>query len=562
MSNCCSVAVPRLADVVMGRADGRDVLFTPEGFAFLEEFYRASPASAFYNDLTAGLIADFVSAFDESRKLRVLEAGAGTGGTTSLVLPRLKPGSVDYVFTDVSQLFLDRARAKFGADYPFLQTRLFDVARDAAPQGFDDGSFDLILAANVLHATSDVAPSVDRLRRLLAPGGALVLLEITGHPWWADIVFGLMDGWWKFEDRARRPDHPLMSAEKWRSLLVERGLEDAAVLADRAPGESAQSIVFARRPLKDSGARPWLILADESGVGARLSAILQPSRLVRAGETPQPGDYEGVIHLRSLDVPRPEDELPTGYPDCESVLSVLRSLVQGSPLAERHFVMVTSGAQITQPGDDPALLQCPMWGLARVLRKEWPNLRSRIIDVGASCTDEEIDSLAREILAREDPPEEEIALRGSERFVHRLRPITRAQLADSGPGVEAGPGEQWQAEATAVGSLDSISLRRAQRVAPGPDQVEVAVGVASLNFRDVVIAMGAVANMETENSAGLRRLGLDFAGTVTRCGDAVRDIRDRVREGDEVFGIASSAFAAYAVADASLHRPEASQHNP
>ena len=544
---------PRLADVVTGRADGREVLFTPEGFAFLEQFYRASPASAFYNVLTADLIADFASAFDQGRKLRVLEAGAGTGGTTSLVLPRLKPDCVDYIFSDVSQLFLDRARAKFGAEYPFLQTRLFDVAKDAAPQGFADGSFDLILAANVLHATPDVSEAVARLRRLLAPGGVLVLLEITSHPWWLDIVFGLMDGWWKFEDRARRPNHPLMSAEQWQSLLAECGFENPAVLADRAPGESAQSIVFGRRPLQDEiNARPWLVLADERGVAERLADVLQPCRLVRAGEAPPPGDYEGVVHLRSLDAPRPEDSLPSGNPDCASVLSALQNVVQGSPLADRHFIVVTAGAQIPLAGEEPALLQNPVWGLGRVLRKEWPNLRSRLVDLSASCTDEDIEALSREILAREDPPEEEIAIRGNQRFVHRLRPTTLAGISESAPAVAPQPGEQWHAEVTAPGSLDSVAFLRASRESPGPNEVEVAVAATSLNFRDVVIAMGAVANMETENSFGARKLGLDFSGTVTRRGNAV----SHLREGDEVFGLTSRTFAAYALAHASVVAPK------
>ncbi|HUU34591.1 MAG TPA: type I polyketide synthase, partial [Vicinamibacterales bacterium] len=51
-------AGPRLADVLAGRVDGRDVLFTDDGFRFLEQFYRESPASAFYNAQVADLVTD------------------------------------------------------------------------------------------------------------------------------------------------------------------------------------------------------------------------------------------------------------------------------------------------------------------------------------------------------------------------------------------------------------------------------------------------------------------------------------------------------------------------
>ena len=212
---CCAISLPtrisielmrrcgpRLADVAQGRADGVDVLFTGDGYAQLEQFYKEAPGSAYYNALTANLVAEFAPAFDGVRLMRVLEVGAGTGGTTAHILPRLNVRNTSYVFTDVSPLFLDRARAKFSHEYPFLSTRLFDITRSASAQGFEAGSFDLILAVNVLHATPEVKPCVERLRDLLAPrwragvGGGhqppcrLLLL---------DIIFGLMEGWWKFE---------------------------------------------------------------------------------------------------------------------------------------------------------------------------------------------------------------------------------------------------------------------------------------------------------------------------------------------------------------------------
>lgn len=514
---------PRLADVLAGRADGPDVLFTPEGFAFMEEFYRQSPALTFYNPLAANLVAEFVPA-------RVLEVGAGTGGTSAAILPRLK-GCGSYVFTDVSQLFLDRARAKFSAEYPFLSTRLFDVSKDSAGQGFeegsfDSGSFDLILASNVLHATAEVKPCLERLRRLLAPGGALVLLEITSHPWWLDIVFGLMDGWWKFEDRELRPHHPLMPGRQWQTLLNECGFENAAVLADTAPGEPAQSIIFARRPIESAEAKPWLIFGEGGDVAQRLAHRLTPSVSVTSIDEVHDTDFQGIVFLQA---------------DCSAVIPVLQRLVANSPLADRAFIMVTGGAQTPLEGEDPALSQCPIWGLARVLRKEWPNLRSQIIDLSAECTDEEIAALAREIGLPQELSEEEIALRAGQRFVRRLRPVTLARLADAAPGIEARPEEQWHAAISTTGSLDSISLRTSARLDPASDEVEVAIRSVGLNFRDVVIAMGAVANMETEQSLGNRELGLDFAGTVTRCGDAVQHLRP----GDEVFGMAKGTLASY-----------------
>ncbi|MGD0739971.1 MAG: SDR family NAD(P)-dependent oxidoreductase [Terracidiphilus sp.] len=556
---------PRLADVVAGRAGGRDVLFTGEGYALLQQFYREGPAAAYYNALMGDLVADFASTFDGVRPMRVLEVGAGTGGTTAHVLPRLNPRNTSFVYSDVSNVFLDRASAQFSREYPFLSTRLFDVTRSSAEQGLEAGSFDLIFATNVVHATPAVKPCVERLRDLLAPGGALVLLEITNHPYWFDIIFGLMDGWWVFEDRDRRPNHPLMTGRQWQSLLEECGFESPTVAADSAPGEPAQAFIFGRRGVEQTSraAKRWLLLADEGGVGKRLASVLAEhgieSTLVRGGadlsewyEDARSGNFEGIIHLRSLDTQH-LDETPTDESEkfasaqslgCTSVLSILQRVIQNSPLAERGLILVTAGAQWPASLEEPALLQTPLWGLGRVIRKEWPRLRCRLIDLSAGCSDEEIAALGQEILSDNgegDVFEEEIALRNRDRFVRRMRRMSLEQVEDAAPAIEAQPEDKWHAEMP-NGSIDSIVLKRSQDRAPAAHEVEIAIRAASLNFRDVVMAMGVVPGLTADNT----QLGSDVAGTITRCGDAVKHLRP----GDEVFGIANGSFGSVALAPA------------
>lgn len=569
---------PRLADVIAGLVDGRDVLFSATALPILERFYKESPASVFYNVLMGERVADFASNFSAARPLRILEVGAGTGGTTSLVLPLLDPGATTYVFSDVSPIFLDRAQTKFAAQYPFLSTQLFDVTKDLALSGMKPGSFDLILAANVLHATPQVAPCVARLQELLAPGGALMLLEITRHPLWLDIVFGQMDGWWKFEDRERRPHHPLMTADKWCALLEECGFETPMAIADNAPGEAAQSIIFGRRTVEKiaTGTSRWLIFADQGGVGRRLATALATlsidAKLIYASEVDLTrwnedtvarfeGMLDGIVHLWSLDAPVLGDSTgdessfdEAGKLGCGSVLSILQRVVQETPLAERGFVLVTAGAQAALAGEEPALLQTPVWGIGRVIRKELPGLRCRMLDLSASPSDEEIVGLAHEIASAGDGGdvwEEEVALRDGERFVHRLRPVTLEGIAAATPPVVAGPEDEWHAEMGATGSFDSIVLRRTARSEPRPLEVEVAIHAAGLNFRDVVLGMGVVGGLEAEDSFGNRRLGFDLAGTVTRVGNGVSNLRT----GDQVFGIARGAFASYAIANAALVVP-------
>jgi 1-acyl-sn-glycerol-3-phosphate acyltransferase len=185
------------------------------------------------------------------------------------------------------------------------------------------------------------------------------------------------------------------------------------------------------------------------------------------------------------------------------------------------------------------------------MMKELPNLRCHLADLSAAPTDEELSALLQEFISEKgggESQEEEVAFRDGDRFVRRLRPTKLSDIAAAAPAIQADHEAQWRAEILTVGSLDSIVFRRTPRQEPGPLQVEVAIKAASLNFRDVVLATGAIAGLESEDSFGDRTLGLDLAGVVTRCGEEVTHLRP----GDEVFGTARGAFASYAITHSAL----------
>jgi SAM-dependent methyltransferase len=213
---------------------------------------------------------------------RVLEIGAGTGGTTAAVLPALAGTNTSYTFTDVGPLFLSKARSRF-SDCPFVEFAQLDIERDPETQGFKPGSFDVIVAANVLHATRNLHATVERTLRLLAPGGLLVLLETTRHPSWFDVSTGLIHGWQIFDDDLRG-DHPLVAEEAWSALLREHGAADVQTYpAAGSPAEIlGQHVIVVRAPertgtaevpvsgVQHTRAEPATVAAGPSDVRQRL----------------------------------------------------------------------------------------------------------------------------------------------------------------------------------------------------------------------------------------------------------------------------------------------------
>jgi len=219
-----------MAAVMKGTCDPLEILFGEEAVQLTEGLYEKSPVASFFNELLAEAVATLVGVLGGDRPIRILELGAGTGGTTAHVAPRLPADRAEYVFSDVSSVFLSRAQNKFAA-FPFLQYHLLDLEKDVAGQGFAEEQFDLIVAANVLHATRDIRRSLRQARRLLAPGGMLFLLESTQRHRLLDIIFGLTEGWWQFADTDLRPNYPLLSSERWLQVLEQEGFEAKLVPA-------------------------------------------------------------------------------------------------------------------------------------------------------------------------------------------------------------------------------------------------------------------------------------------------------------------------------------------
>ncbi|NNF07143.1 MAG: SDR family NAD(P)-dependent oxidoreductase, partial [Candidatus Eisenbacteria bacterium] len=236
----------RLNEVMRGEVDPREILFPPGSTTTLATFYANSPSFRIVNRMMRAALERIRSSRPEGSILRVLEAGAGTGGLTGQLLPALDRLGTTYTFTDVSPVFLSRAEQRFG-DYPFVDFRTLDLETDPHNQGFEPGSVDVLVAVDVFHATRDLRKTLQHVRRLLAPGGVLLFVEVEARSAAADLVFGLTEGWWRFEDFDLRPESALLPRDRWIELLRETGFEDLEALS-LLPGEtpSAQVVVLAK----------------------------------------------------------------------------------------------------------------------------------------------------------------------------------------------------------------------------------------------------------------------------------------------------------------------------
>ena len=225
-----------------GKEDPLSLLFPNGSLELTELLYRESPQSRIFNNMVREGARKALANFPQDKPLRILEIGAGTGGTTSYVLPILPSQQTEYFFTDISPLFLSCAKERF-SQFNFVRYELLNIENDPKTQGFATESFDIVLAVNVLHATSDMTETLTHVKKLLKPNGLLILVEGTNPENWVDITFGLTDGWWRFTDTELRMNYPLMSREKWQALLHQSGFRNFAALpADQTRFQ--QALIF------------------------------------------------------------------------------------------------------------------------------------------------------------------------------------------------------------------------------------------------------------------------------------------------------------------------------
>lgn len=159
----------------------------------------------------------------------MLELGCGTGGTAL----RHAPVAGRILATDISQAMIAIARRRLAeADPGNVEFRCTDV------HGLDEpaGSFDAVLALNLLHLVADRDALLRRIRVLLAPGGLLVTSTVCLTGLWQLLrpafALGAMTG--------RIPRVQFFSRAAHERELRQQGF----AIVERLPPPSASAGLF------------------------------------------------------------------------------------------------------------------------------------------------------------------------------------------------------------------------------------------------------------------------------------------------------------------------------
>ena len=241
-------------EILRGRTPATEIIFPNSSMELVEGVYKSNAASDYFNHLLARGVISYIEArlplLSKHEKIKIVEIGAGTGGTSAVVLEAIKDYAekVYYMYTDISGAFILYGKKNFGKRYPFAEFKTLDIEKESKGQGYSRGEFDIAIAANVLHATRRLRDTVGNVKTLLKTNGWLILYEATAVSNFTSLTFGLLDGWWLFEDEAERlKGAPLLSPGMWERLLKEEGFAQVMALSQlkNENNESPQEVLVA-----------------------------------------------------------------------------------------------------------------------------------------------------------------------------------------------------------------------------------------------------------------------------------------------------------------------------
>jgi amino acid adenylation domain-containing protein len=328
----------------------------------------------------------------------------------------------------------------------------------------------------------------------------------------------------------------------------------AAAAAEVASGPAAlfYEVLWKDLGIPSAAGKPsgnWLILADRRGVAGRIVPVLSEAGcscvtlplggnaalLSKAMEDAlHAGGRIHILNCRPLDIPvcaGRQEAYDCGAP---AVLDIVRLLAAGGGTERADLVMLTSqafgpedtavaggrveaaaakgdmavaGGRVEAATAERVLGQALLWGLAPVTATEFPDMSVRVIDIESESS---LPDGLWEMLSLEDG-ETHQALRAGRRHVPRLK------FAERQP---ASAENSTAAEVLAAGGpgLDNLHWITQERRTPGKGEVEVAMVASSLNFRDIMMAMGIYPGERTA-------IGSDGAGYVSRVGEGVTGLR-------------------------------------
>ncbi|KAH6615157.1 KR domain-containing protein [Boeremia exigua] len=516
------IAVAReLPQIIRGEADPLHIIFSTnlaERF-YIDMFQR-------HCDARFARLLDLMSF--EKPGLKILEVGAGTGSMTSHVLAALQAceqryGGVrfeNYTYTDISHAFFEDAKDRFKDHSNRMDFRVLDLEKDVVGQGYEQETYDLVVAGAVLHTTESLHIPLRNVRKCLKPGGKLIFLENVIPDLALQFSFGTLSGWWRGkEDWRAGPRDQYTSEAQWQQVLQECGFSGNDVVLSENDAKTfsivmSTAVAGPKQPLETG--RVLMCLDPKSDEQRDFGLAIEKSLNTDGRYACDTCDLRDISE-RNIG---PDDRVIVLYElGCSRLRSLsevefrnLQSLIQKA----KNILWLTE----TVTEDEQSIFAGMATGFLRTMRSEATNSQivtlalERLPNASFISGNDHVVTVFK-CSFEEACIEAEYFVEGDKISIGRLReeiPTNTSMVNASYPSLTSGrwgEGPALKFDVGVRGTLDTLRFIEdpVYYEELGPNDVEVDAKAWGLNFRDVFIALGRMDENE---------FGLDTAGYVTR----------------------------------------------
>ena len=541
LMDACLRALP---EILTGKKQAAEVIFPDSSMELVEGIYKGNVLSDLFNDILGETLVAYIKKRldqDTSSQIRILEIGAGTGGTTAGLLPKLKPFEKNiqhYCYTDLSKAFLMHAQKNYAPQAPYLTTQLFNVEKPISGQGIKADRYDIVVAANVLHATRSIRQTLRNAKATLRKGGILLLNELSDKSLFSHLTFGLLEGRWMYEDRVLRiSGSPGLYPETWARVLKEEGFVSTFFPLEKIHPLGQQIIVaqsdgIVRQPLeppvsvvekgfKIHSSRPGISTSPPTSIAQRPHIKLEGTKAIPIGVdvTEQMIENhvrttvrESIADALKMEEGTIQDDRSFSEYGVDSIIAV--NLVNG---INKQFTITLETTVLFDYNNVDEL--------SRYIIREY---KSRLI----SSLQENVPALEESRIASQKEAKAVTAEMESHLSpgIHRKWRRNRFQLEDTPAAQDPVPrGDQLTYYRVLIDRPGEIAdLRLAESAVPylKEHEVRIAVHAFSLNFGDLLCVKGLYPTMPSYPFTP----GFEASGHVVEVGKAVTS----VRQGDAV----------------------------
>lgn len=217
--NCCS----QHDGLFKGEVMPVSLFFHDSSSDVAKTIYTDNPISEYVNTITRKAITELIRSNNSGRPFRILEVGAGIGGTSAQLFGEIADLDVEYDFSDISDFFLNNAAERFGK-YDFINYRFLDINKDMQSQGCSYGYYDMVFGVNVIHDAENLDNTIENIRSVLRSGGYFVMIETTANLRSQMVSLGFLEGLNPdYSDLRSETMRPFLTQAQWRELLDKHG---------------------------------------------------------------------------------------------------------------------------------------------------------------------------------------------------------------------------------------------------------------------------------------------------------------------------------------------------